>query len=79
VKKLRRDTSDPDAGGLDGQNLVHAAVPEQTVKLLSNFRKKGNVHLVVQKAVHLEHVRPFDHAILTDALFQKFHGSFRLS
>ena len=73
MKKLRRDTSDPDAGGLDGQNLVHAAVGEPALEFFADLLKKGNIHLMVQKTVHLQHIVPLHDPVLTDPLLEKLH------
>ena len=73
LKILGRDAGNADAGGLNGQNLGHAAVPKQPEKLLADILKERHVHLMVQKAVHLQHAALSDDAILPDAVLELFH------
>ena len=45
-----------DPGRFDGEDLVHPFVLEQTIPLLSHLVEQFDVHLVVQKAVHLQDI-----------------------
>ena len=67
---MRRRFS-PDAGGLDGQNLVHAAAVKPAQKLPANLLKKGNIHLVVQKTVHLQHIVALYRTVPPDAFLEQ--------
>ena len=76
---LGGDGGNSDAAGLDGEDLVDAPVGEQAAEFLADLLQKPDVHLVVQKAVHLQNISFLNHAVGQDTLFQQFHpltGSF---
>ena len=49
VEVLGHHAGDPDAGGLDGQDLVDLTAGKPPLELLANLSKQLHVHLVVQK------------------------------
>ena len=73
VKVRRCRHRDADAGCLDGQNLVDLLPCKPAAELFSDLVQQADVHLVVQKAVHLQHVALFYLSILQNSLFQFFH------
>ena len=73
IKKLRGYTCDPDPRCLDGQNLGNPAVPKQAQELLAHFLEQLHVHLMIQKAVHLQHAAFTDFPVGPNALLQQFH------
>ena len=61
---------DGNAGRLNGQHLGDGLVRKPPLKFLRQRVQQGNVHLVVQKAVHLQNVAGFHNAVLQNPLFQ---------
>ena len=74
VKGRRGQAGDADAGGLNGENPVHLTSCEPPAEFPSDLLQEGHVHLVVEKAVHLEHlvVSP-DLSVPLNPLLQCFH------
>ena len=70
IKVLCNHDRNTDARCLDGQNLVDALTVKTAAKLLSDLIQQTNIHLMIQKAVHLQHIALFYVAILQDSLFQ---------
>ena len=70
---LRHHGGDADARRLDGEDLVDGRVGEQTLELLAHLVEQVDVHLVVQKAVHLQNAFRLHHTVAPDALFKQFH------
>ena len=73
VEKLRRDTGDPNARSLNRQDLVHVAVCKSALKFFADLREEIDVHLVIQKTVHLQHVGALDLPIFANSFLQKLH------
>ena len=69
AKLLGNKGRNTNAGGLNGQHLIHPLVAKTALKLPSNFFHQRNIHLVIQKAIHLQHITGFDDTILYDSLF----------
>ena len=63
-----------DAAGLDGEHLVDGLAGKQALPLLCHFTEQRNIHLVVDKAVYLEHVALAYNTILADTFFQHLHS-----
>ena len=64
---------DADAAGLDGEHLVDGLARKQALPLPCHLAEQRDVHLVVDKAVHLEHVAFAHNAVLADTIFQHLH------
>ena len=62
-----------DAAGFDGENLVDGLARKQALPLPCHLAEQRDVHLVVDKAVHLEHVAFAHNAVLADTIFQHLH------
>ena len=62
-----------DAAGLDGQHLIDRLARKQALPLPCHLAEQRDVHLVVDKAVHLEHVALAHNAVLADTIFQHLH------
>ena len=60
---------DADAGGFDGQHLGDGAVAEAALEFTADLLHQGDVHLMVQEAVHLQHIAGLDDAVFQDSLF----------
>jgi hypothetical protein len=60
----------PDAGRLDGQDLVDGPILEQFIEFLPQLADEGDIDLVVQEAVHLQHVAAFDSPVRQDLFLQ---------
>ena len=75
VELAGHHSRDADAAGLDGEHLVDGLAIEQALPLLCHLAEQRNVHLMVDEAVHLEHVALTDDAVFADAVFQHFHSS----
>ena len=45
----------------------------EALPLCAHGAEQGNVHLVVQKGVHLQNATRFHHALTSNALFQQLH------
>ena len=73
MKALGGHTGDPDAAGLNGQDLVDGLVGKQTLKLHAHLVKQFHIHQMVEKAVHLQHIALGQNAVLADTIFQQFH------
>ena len=71
---LRGHAGDADARRLNGQNLVDPRSGEQPRPLPPHGRKQLHVHLVVEKAVHLEHLCVLHNAVPAYALLQLPHS-----
>ena len=74
IKKLRSHARDPDPRCLDGQNLGNSAVSKQAQELPAHVLKQFYIHLVVEKAVHLQHAALPDLSVGADALLQLLHA-----
>ena len=75
VELTGHHSRDADAAGLDGEHLVDGFAVEQALPLLCHLAEQRDVHLMVDEAVHLEHVALTDDAVFADAVFQHFHSS----
>ena len=75
VELAGHHSRDADAAGLDGEHLVDGFAVEQALPLLCHLAEQRDVHLMVDEAVHLEHVALTDDAVFADAVFQHFHSS----
>ena len=75
MEVLRSHTGNADAGSLDGDDLRHMLFTEQAIELFSHFIEEINVHLMVQKAVHFEHIPGPDNAVFPNSLFHQLHSS----
>ena len=58
-----------DTGSFDGHNLGDGLVTEAALEFPADLFHQRNVHLVVQKAVHLQHITGLDDAVLHNSLF----------
>ena len=56
VEVLGGHAGHADAGGFDGEDLVHLLVLEEAIPLLTHLVEQFDVHLMVQKPVHLQDV-----------------------
>ena len=62
-----------DAAGLDGEHLVDGLARKQALPLPGHLAEQRDIHLMVDKAVNLEHI-PFAHnAVCADTIFQHLH------
>ena len=73
VELAGHHSRDADAAGLDGEHLVDGLARKQALPLLGHLPEQRDVHLVVDEAVHLQHVAFADDAVFADAVFQHFH------
>ena len=62
-----------DAAGLNGQHLVDGLACKQALPLLCHLAEQGDVHLVVDEAVHLQHIALAHDPVFLNAFFQQFH------
>ena len=62
-----------DAAGLDGEHFVDGLARKQALPLPRHLTEQWDVHLVVDKAVHLEYVALAHNAVLADTIFQHLH------
>ena len=67
--------SDADAAGLDGQHLVDGLARKQTLPLLCHLPEQRDIHLMIDKAVHLQHIALADDAVSPNPIFQQSHFS----
>ena len=67
--------ADGNAGGLDGQHLGNGQTRKAAQKLLRDLIDQRHVHLMIQKAVHLQHITFFDDTVPQDPFFENFHNS----
>ena len=74
VQLAGHDGRDADAAGLDGQHLVDGLARKKAFPFPGHLPEQGDVHLVVDKAVYLQHPALADDAVFADALFQTFHA-----
>ena len=74
IKMSGSHAGDTDTGSLDGQDLVDRLVCKAAFPLGAHLVKETDIHLVVEKAVHLEHlvVSP-DLSVPLNPLLQCFH------
>ena len=73
AKLLGHKAGDTDAGSLDGQHLGDVLIRETAVKFPSDLLQQRHIHLVIEEAVHLQHIAGLDDAVLHDPFFQKIH------
>ena len=66
-------TRNTNPGCLDRKYLVDTAVMVQTLKLFGKFGEEHNVHLMVQKTVHLQNVAIAHNTIAADSFFEELH------
>ena len=69
----RRHAGDGDARRLDGDDLVDAVAAEDAVELGADGVQQLHIQLMIQKAVHLQHIAGPDLTLAQDALLQQFH------
>ena len=67
------EMNDPNARSLNRQDLVHVAVCKSALKFFADLREEIDVHLVIQKTVHLQHVGALDLPIFANPFLQKLH------
>ena len=65
--------SNGDAGGLNGEDLVHAAVFIKRSNLLGHIRQKGGINLLIQKGAHLENAAGKHLSFFQNHFFHRFH------
>ena len=70
---LCHETGDADAGGLNGQHLGDGLIGKPAVKFPADLLHQGNIHLVIQKAIHLQHIAGLYDSVFRDSLLQKVH------
>ena len=63
AKLLRHKGSNADAGGFNGHNLGNRLVGEATLEFPADLLHQGDVHLVVQEAVHFQYITGLDNAV----------------
>ena len=61
------DAGNTDAGGLDRHDLVDVFIRKAALELLAHPVEQLDIHLMIEKAVNLEHVALLDHAVFYDA------------
>ena len=64
-----------DAAGFNGQHFVDGLACKQALPLFCHLAEQRDVHLVVDEAVHLQHVALAHDAVLANPIFQQFHFS----
>ena len=79
MKMPGRHTGDGDAGCLDGDNLVHAGIPENPVELGADGVQQLHIQLMIQKAIHFQHIAGADLTLAQNSLLQQFHQYIPLS
>jgi len=70
---LRRYARNTDTGCLDRKNLIDTAVVVQALKLFGKFGEEHDVHLMVQKTVHLQNAAVTHYTIAADPIFEELH------
>ena len=68
------DAGNANARGLDGQNLVDRPAGKAPRPLVTHVRVQRDIALVIEKAVHLEHIALADDALLLDPLLELPHA-----
>ena len=74
AKFLCNEAGNADAGSLDGHDLGDGLVCEPAVELPTDLLHQVNIHLVIQKAVHLQHITGLHNTVFYDSFFQKIHA-----
>ena len=64
---------DGNAGCLNGQHLGNVMALKSAVELSADLIHQSNIHLVVQEAVHLQHITGLDNTVFHNPLFQEIH------
>ena len=75
VELAGHDGCNANAAGLDGEHLVDGLACKQALPLLCHLPEQRNVHLVVDKAIHLEHIALAYDTILANTIFQHLHSA----
>ena len=75
VKILRGDAGDADAGGFDREDLVDAAVPVKAMEFFADFIEQADIHLMIQKRIHLQNVARKQLSVFQDPFLQKVHSA----
>ena len=73
---LRCNTSDAYAGCLNGKNLIYAATLIKAQPFPGHFLKQRDVHLMIEKAVNLQHIVRLYDSVFQNAFFQKIHNMY---
>ena len=75
LNSLATDGCNANAAGLDGEHLVDGLACKQALPLLCHLPEQRNVHLVVDKAIHLEHIALAYDTIFANTIFQHLHSA----
>ena len=67
VKMHSRQTGDTDSRRFDGENFADGPVRKAAFKFSAHLIKEMNIHLMVQKSIHFQHISFFDDAVLLNS------------
>ena len=62
-------SSNTDAGGLNGHDFCNGFVSKAALEFPTDFFHQSNVHLVVEKAVYLQHITGLDNTVFYNSFF----------
>ena len=65
---------DGDAGGLNGEHLGNRDIGESAFEFPADLVQQGDIHLVVQKTVHLQNMTGFDNSVFAYSFFKEIHS-----
>ena len=78
MKIFCRNAGNTDAGRLDGNDFGDVRSVETAAEFTPDLIQQRHIHLVVEKAVHLEDVSILDNAVFSDSVLKKLHFSLPL-
>ena len=64
IQLAGHNSRNADAAGLDGQHLVDGFAGKQPLPLPCHLPEQGDIHLMIDKAVHLQHIALADDPVL---------------
>ena len=69
LKISRRDTGNSDAGSFNRQYFINPFSGKPPLKFLSHPFEQPDIHLMIQKTVHFQHIAFFDDSVLLNPFF----------
>ena len=69
IKFLSNKGSNANAGRFNGHDLGNGLMAKSAFEFPTDFLHQSNIHLVVQKAIHLQHITGLYDAVFYDSLF----------
>ena len=73
VENFGNNTGNTDTGCLDRQDLCDLFPFKSAFELFSDLTEQGYIHLMIQKAVHFQHIAFSNLTVFSDSVFEYLH------